>query len=336
MDVNVFMIGGRRCGKTTILSALQQQTNDVFKGEISLLAYSQTDVNILTEKRSEAEDYFNFKTPNKLPSPDDTPTPDQCGYRFSLRISGKNKSNLSISFTDVPGEWFNLDAEKRDKIDANINNSEILMIAIDTPYLMENWNDFLKFGQNHDDYNKATEITEYIKHMDISKLRNRMILFVPVKCEKYYHEGRMQEVADAVKAGYQDLIAYLQSPSLSGCCTVAIVPILSLGGMAFHRFEVLESGYLKQRYRYYPNYETAAYTPKYCEQPIMYALLFELKMAVQRGVNKGFGIWLSNLFGANIATNADFQKLLTTIQAAIVSNRPDEGFVTVQDPFKIL
>lgn len=334
MNINVFMIGGKRCGKTTILSALDRQTNDAFQGAMSLVNDKQENFNHLYDARMHAEEYFNMQEEEPFPSPDDNPTERECSYDFSLSITGRNSSKLGLSFTDVPGEWFKQDSGHWNDITKHIQASEILIIAIDTPYLMENRDEGgVSYGMYHEEYNRVNDITEYIKNLNVSVLRDRMILFVPVKCEKYYYAGKMSDVANTIRAGYQELFDLLQSPGLRNNCTVAILPILSMGGMEFHRFNELENGYIQQKYRFRPN---ARYSPKYCEQPVIYTLLFVLEMANKKGVNSGFGTKFMNLFGRKIATPKDFKALSDTLRSIAIINKPDEGFVVVQNNSCIL
>ena len=142
------------------------------------------------------------------------------------------KSRLDLNFIDVPGEWF-IAREHEEDIRKYIENSQVLIIAIDTPHMME------KEGEDrlyHDVYNRANVITEKIKAALQGNRQRRMVLFVPLKIEKYRNSECMEEVFEAVKESYQELITYFATGENANLYTVAVTPVVTMGGLRFLRF----------------------------------------------------------------------------------------------------
>ena len=115
-----------------------------------------------------------------------------------------------------------------------------------------------------------------------------MVLLVPLKCEKYYHNGEIDSVKEKVKETYSDLIAFLKDKNntngLNGKFACAITPILTVGEIIFDCFATnngvveemkIENDIIvpkKVSYRYLK--AGATYSPQYCEQPLYYLLSF--------------------------------------------------------------
>ena len=176
-----------------------------------------------------------------------------------------------------------------------------------------------------------------------------MILFVPIKCERYYHltntpklnvskRNYMQELIDAIGCGYRDLLMFLRStPELLNSCTLAITPILSAGGIDFVHFRTdSETGKMTSLYQepeFLREFEQG-YSPKFCEQPMIYALIYILMQELRPQTEKK-----GSLFGQR----GIFQGLnRTQMQAAVetlrkklkrnTGNHPEDGFYFIQNP----
>ena len=115
-----------------------------------------------------------------------------------------------------------------------------------------------------------------------------MILFVPLKCEKYRtpinrHSPGLKEVRAAVEKSYEHLIDYVKR---SGECFAAITPIFTLGDAVFSDFarddsgDIIMNGGIPQQANYIFTDEAGnAPRPQFCEQPLYYVLAYTLIMA---------------------------------------------------------
>ena len=152
-------------------------------------------------------------------------------------------------------------------------------------------------GKRHITNNRVECITNYFQNYFTKETikENRLILFVPLKCEKWYYRttnsesyganpneiNYMREIANKIEKGYKGLIEWFKSPDLADKCTVAITPILSVGGMRFKDFGEGDSEKAIERERFMKIREKG-YSPKYCEQPLLYTLAFAFKVFNKR------------------------------------------------------
>lgn len=292
LTLNVMMVGGRRCGKTSVLASMQRCFEDeVSQGtNLTLNTSDMETLNIIEEKRVEMATYFANRGKKSF-VPDSNPTLELTSYGFDLGLRGKKGNQLCINFIDYPGEWLSANATKfeTDRLDECMKTSHIMIVAIDTPHMME------EDGQYGELSNRYYRTTEMIKKSGFADGEN-LVLFVPLKCERYYNEGKMDLVQSKVCEVYKNLIQHIQT---SGKCIAAITPILTLGGAAFSRFERSEDGDIIIRegagipdraIYYFPDDKVAQPNPKYCEQPLFYTLAYALRMAKRAKEEKKSGV----------------------------------------------
>ncbi|MBD5560497.1 MAG: hypothetical protein HDQ87_09125 [Clostridia bacterium] len=290
LDLDVMVIGGRRCGKTSVLAAMQSSFDNAMRDTpLTIVPADDVSLRDLTKKKEEANTFFL----NRLRQPSFTTdheigTKEQTTYSFDVGLNGK-KSRIRVNFADYPGEWLDdpIDIEHEKALAKMMQKSRILVIAIDTPYLME------EKGQYNEERNVCSKITSLIvktKFADPAR-GPQLVLFVPLKCERYYNERRMDEVSARVRESYGQLIQNLEKPSSDGMrskTTLVIAPILTLGGAAFSRFGRNEDGTYEMHEQYhfpckelfnFPDRSVDKPDPMYCEQPILYILHHVLKQA---------------------------------------------------------
>lgn len=351
-EIRVLMLGGKRCGKTTVLSSMCAAINTALAGTgLSISVDPATQVELDKARASIIEHMKEFEKPLTSCEVDDNPTSAERSYSFSLKreVNGKGKgSGIPFRIHDIPGEW--LTNENAERVKALIKDCQVILIAIDTPYLVAKMTD-KGFGQYHEKYNKSVEITNFFKNvLSAEDLRDRMILFVPIKCERYYHLDRsrhlakfgrhyMQTVTKAVGAGYRELIMYLKSTDeLIDHCTIAVTPILSAGGIDFISFrEDEQTGKMVAYYQapeFLPESEMG-YKPKFCEQPMIYMLTYLLVQAYdsQQKANTLFQFGASLTTGMNLA---QMQGAIDTLQKKMKRNTglmaQDDGYLFIQNP----
>lgn len=285
---NILMFGSRRTGKSSILASMIDSFEKINKtsiNKIKLQATSDTEALLKSKKnslKSIFEKYGNTFEPFVL---DENPTETSYIYDFTMTAEG-SKDSHTITFKDIPGEWL-MTQEKKEELDNDVSKSQIIIIAIDTPHLMEEYGDF------NNAFNITQQVYNFLKNIKGDKDIPRMILFVPIKCEKYYYEGRMDEVNKEIKKQYKLLFDDFGTPPKKDLYTVAITPILTLGGVVFHDFlrdsegevETINNANVpalafRPKMTYYKLYDKApVFYPKYCEQPVLYLLNFILKIA---------------------------------------------------------
>lgn len=295
-DFNILMFGSRRAGKSSVLASMIASFDQLgleLAHRISLKPTDQTQL-LLENKRDELQTVFRKGKDDPVRwSVDENPTDNPYEYEFQMSIQESPKS-YTINFMDIPGEWLK-EPEKEKRLVKELNQCQIIIIAIDTPHLME------ENGRFHDAFNIPKDISRMIKAIRNQKLQ-RMFLLVPIKCEKYYHEGRMDEVREAVKKGYASLLNELEKRNKKRRNelkhTVAITPIFTMGGVVFDSFGRNQQGIIdifnqgisirslrfRPKVAFYKLYEKAPrFAPKFCEQPMVYLLCFILRTAKLAG-----------------------------------------------------
>lgn len=341
MEINVLMLGGKRCGKTTVLSSMYGQIDKTLAGtNMKIEVVGQTAADLDRARKTIEKKMEDFKNPLTRVEVDDNPTSAMKTYNFKLSMGNKH---FPFRIHDIPGEWLTDSHQK--EVRNLIKESQVIIIAIDTPYLFSKMTS-KGYGIYHEEYNKPLEIANFFKNsLSTDYIEDRMILFVPIKCERYYHltncpklnvyhRNYMQELVDAIGCGYQDLLGYLRSsPALRNNTTLAITPILSAGGIDFVRFRKDETTDKMISLYQEPEFlkdDVQGYSPKFCEQPMIYALIYILMQELQKE---------KNLLGRNRLlkgiSDDQLNEAINTLRKKLkrnYGNYAEDGFYFIQNP----
>lgn len=340
LKINVMMMGGRRCGKTSVLAAMQGCFDDTFsKSDIIINSDDDETIDVMDEKRQEIRDFYAYHLLDNGFTPDANPTHEENEYCFSVGIKGK-KGCINIEFYDFPGEWIERDnKENRDSVKRHLKKSDVIIITIDTPHLME------EDKKYHAKKNRSHLIAQYFKkNFELNKSPHKMVLFVPLKCEKY--KDNIDQVTNAIRndEDYKVLIDYLTNGSYKKYIEVAILPIYTMGTLRFNRFDrnfdngtfeiIEEKGVPKT-----PIYEFTGkkQEPLYCDQPIIYTIAYVLRMAQLKNIEdrKGFKnniVYTIKEKFFKFASADDFLKKQEEIKKTLKTS--DDGFCIINDPLK--
>ncbi len=262
-SVTILMLGARRCGKSTTLASMVKSL-DYANASINVEYNNEETKQYLHEKYALIQDVFSdINTKNGFWLGDaDVTGSDYDIKNFDLSVKINKKLIVDVRCIDIPGEILSSDIPKAC---IAIEKADVLMIAIDTPQLYEG-----KIAGKT--FNQVDSITDLFKAALIpKKLYNKRIIFVPIKCEKYIRSGKITEVNQKIKTVYSDLIR-LWTETVHN--DIYITPVISLGDVEFHHFEKSENGTNIAYYEYTGNKN---YSPKWCEQPILYAIEFALQ-----------------------------------------------------------
>lgn len=293
LEINVMMVGGRRCGKTSVLAALHGCfESNLADLPLTISAAAGATLDELEKKRQEVNEYFLRRGTQRTFVPDSNPNLDMLTYTFYISLKD-SPDKIKINFIDFPGEWLR-DRSHWDKLQDKMAKSRILLVAIDTPHLME------EKGLYNEQRNCCLRICEMVKSVGFADADKGagMILLIPLKCERYRNDKRMEEVAMRTADAYQPLIQYVKQPGKNGepsLCQVAVTPIFTMGGAAFEWFErdsdmeiIVDSQFKtpKSAVYYFPDMSKDKPEPLYCEQPLLYVLEFTFN-AAQTVIRKG-------------------------------------------------
>lgn len=296
--MKVCMMGPRAVGKTTILTAVFNETkNSITDTLLKLTACGDTDA-VLDYRLKELKAAFKYKEDissiGQTPGAGLSATAVESEFLFSFGILGKDPY-LDMEIKDFPGERVDDDPQR---VTQFIRESTAVFIAIDTPHMME------LNGKYNEAKNRTSDITRFFRQAINELGEEKLVILIPLKCEKYQHEGRMAEVLEHTKATYSELLTVFRQHG-NICCTIA--PIITLGGVEFEGFNLNENGLVKVDVKGVPEYvkykyvsTDARYQPLFCSQPL-YAMLSFMAAQYQRIKDNGSFLdklknWLLDFF----------------------------------------
>ena len=318
--VKVLMMGAARVGKTSLLAALSEDATleEATRGtNLTMIPeYSEP----IQEAGRRMNDLFDFTTPHD----DEEQTPKNVfkrfkinkggteGYRdFSIKLSikGANKaSRYAIGFKDIAGEYIDrhaegtLDVEMTNDLISWVKESDVLLITIDSILLMEEGGSNDAANRVEDICNLVTEMCEKNELDNDARKKNKLILFVPTKCEKYFHI-HLEEIADPairnmrrvdimeqmnnrIKEKYAKIFDYCAEGDRKELYQLVITPIVTLGNIEFACYEKDTAGQRSADSMWFRYCVDDVYkangsdkpvrAPQFCDQPLLYILYYEL------------------------------------------------------------
>lgn len=314
-DFTVLMIGQRRAGKSSVLSSMITRMEDICTETGFRFRADNDTKKLMNTKRAQLQNIFTVFRDQQFFSTMDgqyngqeisMPTDADIHYRFLLGLTKRKegKGERIIDFVDIRGE--DLVDDMNDRLKDKLMASSVIMIAVDAPALMEGTQ-----KDGYGEFHEATNLPEAIYHhftaADTSlreklkkgqKLPPKLVLFVPLKCEKYYYEKTMSQLNMRLKAGYRELLQFFKGKEEY---TVAITPILTLGDVVFDHYEtktradgkeiVIKNGtdgldsmlgipkFPMFRFRDIP----PQFSPHYCEQPLIYLMMYISRVTATMG-----------------------------------------------------
>lgn len=233
-SLKVLMMGGPRSGKTSALAGL---VDSMINGEVSKLISVRdvTESDAVKQKLAQKVKHLKetlIESYCKTIIVDDSKTEAYQRYVIEFAIPGTD-GKMNIVFTDANGEFFESGREHSSEICQMVEESDVFVIAIDTPSLMEavNPENLLMNEAVNKAINNVSDIHNFITYLDDKDGADaKMVIFVPLKCEKWAHEGRLDEVARRVRDVYA---VPIQALSSFKNVEVDIIPIQTVGSIVF-------------------------------------------------------------------------------------------------------
>jgi hypothetical protein len=145
-------------------------------------------------------------------------------YTLRLAIPGSPRRNTTIDFYDCPGEYFQ-NPDYTQYVQQQMKESDVFVIVVDTPYLMEG------VGGVARAVNCVDSVQNFVSSIDNNNDQYaKMVMFVPIKCEKWVKEGRINEVVDRIQTEYAVPIQTVKAYRRMNVC---ILPIETAGNILF-------------------------------------------------------------------------------------------------------
>lgn len=295
------MFGPRAVGKTTVLTSIFAETQNTLVDSGLFFRYKVgSDSANLVRYKSKLQQCITSKNAANLPA-----SYEISEFEFELGHSGNVKANVVVK--DYPGEFL---TSRKDEVTKFLDESNVVIIAIDTPYLME------YDGKYNNDKNNPQLIIDFIEN-NPNKFENKLVLFVPLKCERYFNDRRIDEVTKQVEQVYGDLIPFFQEHNVAS----VIAPIKTLGGIEFDCMEN-NPGFgipVIAKYRMYekdPNYK-----PRFCVQPMYYLMIYGANYS-RWAKDHADGFWakLQAIIARMFENDEKFQTALRELRTVILHN----------------
>lgn len=232
--LKVLMMGGQRTGKTSMLAGLiDSMTHGPVKDIIEVKDVTESEVasqklirSIETLKRHLLTSY------GKTYLIDNGKSGEFEDFTLQFCIPGTN-NKMDIVFSDVSGEYYDMgrthDGEVRDKV----REYDVFLIAIDTPNLMEAVNPDNKLCTEsiNNSYNHVNDIYSFLSGLDDKNGADaKLVIFVPLKCERWVKDGKISDVVRRVKEVYATSIHAL---SKYHNVEIDIIPVETVGNIVF-------------------------------------------------------------------------------------------------------
>lgn len=313
--LSICMMGPRSVGKTTVLTSIFAESQS------QLCEGSRLYLRALDQNTSKLNDYHTMlmdavakKDASNLPASNVVSK-----FLFGIGIVGREPS-VKLTIQDFPGEYLTSSIQAdRDEVYNFMAGANIILIAVDTPYLME------EDGKYNNDKNKVDIVTHYLKD-NTQAVKDKLVLFVPLKCERYAHDGKIGEVSQKTVEAYSELISFFRDNNIASLVT----PIITLGGMEFDTMVDAQAGISDvakiAKYRSWD--ELPEYKPLFCPQPLYYLLTYAANYSEwQQKQKKGFFHNIMGAFYSFLRKDEDFRNEIKKLSRYILYNR--NGFVPV-------
>lgn len=230
-DVTVLMVGGRRCGKSSILAAMHSMllSNTELSQFVSIRPRGGDDAVVLEKKRTDLIDFMEKRQRGRYYLVDFGADDSFSTYIFKVSTPNAIIREFTIEFVDCPGEVFSANPSPAhvETLDWWKSKAIVFLVVVDTPYLMESSKGtFMSVNGVASIRQMFNEVKNECENDD------RKIIFVPVKCEKW--NNQLGEVANKL-VDYYDLMFQDFMPNWQNL-SYSILPALTAGGIEFGEF----------------------------------------------------------------------------------------------------
>ena len=306
--VSICMMGPRAVGKTTVVTSIFSKSQETVGDSKIYMRTGNANANELPNYKVSLMAAIESGDAAKLPA-----TEVESDFLFELGVLGK-PATVKLSIQDYPGEYLTSeDAEKKQKVSDFVQQSHVILVAIDTPYLME------EGGRFNAEKNMPDIVKEFLKK-HTNECTNKLVMFVPLKCERYYYDGRMSEVDQRVMETYGDMAEFFKKHNMAS----VIAPILTLGGIEFDKMIDNDTGKgtvsKLATYRMYA--KNPKYMPLYCSQPFYYLLTYVSKYYEwQQNQTSGILDRLRNNLNSYLTSDSDFLSEIKKMHTRIITDK---------------
>ena len=234
VEIKILMLGARRAGKTSLLAAIA----DTFKEEslkqhlvIEEVATNNGSRCTLSDKINSFKEFMkDFE--GKIVLNDEDATNTFHDYVIKVCLPGMS-GEMRMTFTDANGEFYYQGDRNFEKIKNRILEYDVIIVAVDSVYLMESVNEENDLCGKilSDAFNQVDSVHTLLSTLHDNNGKNaRLVIFTPVKCEKWAKSGDIDRVTQRVEEAYSTTIKALKAFSN---IEVIVLPVQTLGNVVF-------------------------------------------------------------------------------------------------------
>ena len=234
VEIKILMLGARRAGKTSLLAAIA----DTFKEEslkqhliIEEVATNNGARCTLSDKINSLKEFMkDFE--GKIVLNDEDATNTFHDYVIKVCLPGMS-GEMRMTFTDANGEFYYQGDRNFEKIKNRILEYDVIIVAVDSVYLMESVNEENDLCGKilSDAFNQVDSVHTLLSTLHDNNGKNaRLVIFTPVKCEKWAKSGDIDRVTQRVEESYSTTIKALKAFSN---IEVIVLPVQTLGNVVF-------------------------------------------------------------------------------------------------------
>lgn len=236
--LKVLMMGGQRVGKSSALTAIMDAFISGAEKDILSAKDSTTLIKVDGEKQASIESKLQEvkgmlrDNSGKTIIVNSGKTNKKWDYNLELTLAGTNDS-MNITFTDVNGEFFDGGNIHQEEIINLVQDYDVFIVAIDTPFMMESRNDDSDLVDSviNKTYNCTLSIHTFLTQInDHDGNDAKLVIFTPIKCEHWAKSNQLDSVVEAVKEDYQTSINALRKYK---SVQIEILPIQTVGSAVF-------------------------------------------------------------------------------------------------------
>lgn len=238
--IKVLMMGGKRVGKSSALAAIMdafitgESSNFLKAKDTTVLSKIDDEKQAsIKSKLSDVKEMLS-KYSGKTILVDSGSTNKKWDYTLELTLPNTNDS-MEITFTDINGEFFEGGNLHQEKVIGLVKEYDVFIVAVDTTFLMEarNSDSDLVNEVINIKYNCVESIHTFLSYINDDDGANaKLVIFVPIKCERWAKEGELEAVSSALQEDYKTAISALEKYE---SVQIEILPIQTVGSAQFSK-----------------------------------------------------------------------------------------------------
>ncbi len=258
MELKVLMMGGQRVGKSSALAAIMDSfingaVHDIITAvdDTSLEKIDGVRQTSIKAKLQEIKSLLRENSGRTI-LVDSGKTNIKWDYKLSLKIPETRKT-MDITFTDVNGEFFEGCNQHMDATMNMMKEYNVFIVAVDTPFMMEARNNGLVDSVVNEAYNCTDSIHTFLTQINDNGGKDaKLVIFAPVKCEKWAKENRLDEVSECLMEDYEITLKALNAYKK---IQVEVMPIQTAGSIVFKEHKDAYNFKWKERFLLFFNRE---------------------------------------------------------------------------------